>query len=78
MIQVGDIVKGPLWPEVVEIKNCTMIQNQFYQVEAYGKNTSKYYQVIILPEQLTNIEIINTSNKKNIFFGRIARLFTLL
>ncbi|KMY56839.1 hypothetical protein AA905_15615 [Geobacillus stearothermophilus] len=64
MIQVGDIVKGPLWPEVVEIKNCTMIQNQFYQVEAYGKNTSKYYQVIILPEQLTNIEIINTSNKK--------------
>jgi len=41
MLQAGDIVRGPLWPEVVEIKKCEVIQERFYRVEAYGKDTSK-------------------------------------
>ncbi|KDE45850.1 hypothetical protein DI43_19095 [Geobacillus sp. CAMR12739] len=25
MLRVGDVVKGPLWPEVVEIKRCAVV-----------------------------------------------------
>lgn len=59
MLEVGDIVKGSLWPEVVEIKKCEDIQGSFYRVEAYGKDSTQYYQVIMLPEQLQSIEKLN-------------------
>ncbi|PFA22239.1 helicase [Bacillus cereus] len=64
MLEVGDIVKGPLWPEIVEIKRCEDIQGSFYRVEAYGKDSNKYYQVIVLPEQLQSIEKSNASPEK--------------
>ncbi|MGR5988714.1 hypothetical protein ACT7CT_24940 [Bacillus sanguinis] len=59
MLEVGDIVKGSLWPEIVEIKKCEDIQGSFYRVEAYGKDSNQYYQVIMLPEQLQSIEKLN-------------------
>ena len=34
MLKVDDIVRGSLWPEVVEIKKCEVIQERFYRVEA--------------------------------------------
>ncbi|OOE04646.1 helicase [Anoxybacillus kestanbolensis] len=77
MLQAGDIVRGPLWPEVVEIKKCEVIQEHFYRVEAYGKDTSKYYQVIILPEQLSSIEVISASNHKRTFSPEDLRQYLL-
>ncbi|WP_284035624.1 helicase-related protein [Neobacillus sp. 114] len=64
MLQVGDVVRGPLWPELVEIKKVESIQGSFYRVEAFGKETSKYYQAMILPDQLSSIEILNQLNEK--------------
>ncbi|CAI8826100.1 hypothetical protein EMIT0210MI2_12301 [Priestia megaterium] len=61
MLQVGDIVKGPLWPEIVEIKKYERIQ-EAYRVEAYGKDTNQYYQIMMLKDQLTTLEILNRSN----------------
>ncbi|WP_026590662.1 DEAD/DEAH box helicase [Bacillus sp. UNC437CL72CviS29] len=64
MLEVGDIVKGPLWPEIVEVKRCEDIHGSLYRVEAYGKDSNKYYQVIVLPEQLQSIEKLNASPEK--------------
>ncbi|MEH7163490.1 DEAD/DEAH box helicase [Priestia megaterium] len=77
MLQIGDIVRGPLWPEVVEIKRCESIQASFYRVEAYGKDTSKYYQVMILPDQLSSIEIMNQSNGNHRFSAEELRQYLL-
>lgn len=63
MLQVGDVARGPLWPEIVEIKKCESIQGSFYRIEAFGKDTSKYYQAIILPEQISAIEVLNQPNE---------------
>ncbi|PGQ79702.1 DEAD/DEAH box helicase [Priestia megaterium] len=64
MLQVGDIVKGLLWPEIVEIKKCERIQESFYRVEAYGKDTNQYYQVMVVEDQLGKLEVLNRSNDK--------------
>ncbi|MEB2275534.1 DEAD/DEAH box helicase [Bacillus sp. ILBB4] len=62
MLQVGDIVEGPLWPEIVEIKKYEHIQDTFYRVEAYGKDTNHYYQVMMLEDQVEKLKILNRSN----------------
>ncbi|UOY92507.1 DEAD/DEAH box helicase [Ectobacillus sp. JY-23] len=59
MLEVGDIVRGPLWPEAVEVKKCEDMQGSFYRVEAYGRDSNTYYQVIVLPQQLESIEKLN-------------------
>lgn len=77
MLQVGDVVKGPLWPEVVEIKKYESIQDSFYRIEAFGRDTYKYYQAMILPEQLSSIEILNESQDSMTFSGEEVRNYLL-
>ena len=67
MLQVGDIVKGPLWSEVVEIKMVQILQDGVYQVEARGLDSNTYFPVIILENQLFSIVKLNEHNEKNIF-----------
>ncbi|USK68578.1 helicase-related protein [Peribacillus asahii] len=62
MLQSGDIVKGPLWPEVVEIKTVQILQTGVYQVEARGLDTNTYSPVIILERQLSSIIKLNENN----------------
>ncbi|GGE54798.1 DEAD/DEAH box helicase [Priestia taiwanensis] len=73
MLQVGDVVKGPLWPEIVEIKKCEDIQGSMYRVEAFGKDSNQYYQVIVLPEQLQSIERLNASQKRYLSPNQLQR-----
>ncbi|MEI5876201.1 DEAD/DEAH box helicase [Bacillus paranthracis] len=77
MLEVGDIVKGALWPEVVEIKKCEDIQGSFYRVEAYGKDSNQYYQVIMLPEQLQSIEKLNDLAGKTLFSPKQLQRYML-
>ncbi|MFD6439444.1 DEAD/DEAH box helicase [Peribacillus sp. NPDC060186] len=66
MLQSGDIVKGPLWSEVVEIKMVHMLQSGVYQVEARGLDSNTYFPVILLENQLSSIEKLNENHEKNI------------
>ncbi|MGG4042786.1 helicase-related protein [Bacillus smithii] len=77
MLQIGDIVRGPLWPEVVEIKKCDCIQENLYRIEAIGQVTSKYYQMIILSDQIMNIDVINSSNYRNMISPEFLRQYLL-
>ncbi|MEL4029726.1 helicase-related protein [Caldifermentibacillus hisashii] len=58
MLKVGEIIKGPFWPEIVEIKNCEKIDEDLYQVEAIGRKTNKYYDRYIEKYQLEQLETI--------------------
>jgi superfamily II DNA or RNA helicase len=77
MLHVGDVVKGSLWPEIVEIKKYESIQDSFYLVEAVGRDTNKYYQTMILPEQLSSIEVLNQSSDHTTFFDEEIRNYLL-
>ncbi|MFJ7829469.1 helicase-related protein [Peribacillus sp. NPDC097284] len=65
MLQSGDIVKGPLWPEVVEIKMVNMLQSGVYQVDARGLDSNTYFPVIILEHQLSSIEKLNENDDRS-------------
>lgn len=58
MLKSGEIIKGPFWPEIVEIKNCELIDDGLYQVESIGRNTNKYYDRYLEQYQLEQLEKI--------------------
>ncbi|MED4182080.1 DEAD/DEAH box helicase [Priestia megaterium] len=56
MLKVGEIIKGPFWPEIIEIKNCELIDDDLYVVEAIGRQTNKYYDRYLEQYQLDQLE----------------------
>lgn len=58
MLKIGEIIKGPFWPEIVEIKNCEIIDDDLYLVESIGRKTSKYYDRYLEHFQLEQLEKI--------------------
>ncbi|PUB09614.1 DEAD/DEAH box helicase [Paenisporosarcina sp. OV554] len=58
MLKIGEIIKGPFWPEIVEIKNCELIDDGLYLVESIGRQTNKYYDSYLEQYQLDQLEKI--------------------
>ncbi|MEH6954447.1 DEAD/DEAH box helicase [Neobacillus drentensis] len=58
MLKAGEIIKGPFWPEIVEIKNCELIDEGLYVVESIGRQTNKYYDRYLEQYQLEQLEEI--------------------
>lgn len=58
MLKAGEIIKGPFWPEIVEIKNCELIDDGLYVVESIGRQTNKYYDRYLEQSQLEQLEKI--------------------
>jgi SNF2 family DNA or RNA helicase len=58
LLKVGEIIKGPFWPEIVEIKNCELIDADLYLVESIGRKTNKYYDSYLDRSQLEQLENI--------------------
>ncbi|BAU29733.1 hypothetical protein [Aneurinibacillus soli] len=56
MLSVGEIVRGPHWPETVEIKKCESIDGVFFEIEALGRSTQTYYQNLLEPFQVEIVE----------------------
>ncbi|MBT2687284.1 DEAD/DEAH box helicase [Bacillus sp. ISL-47] len=59
MLKVGEIIKGPFWPEIVEIKNCEQIDDDLYLVESIGRSTNKYFDRYLEQYQLEQLEKIH-------------------
>ncbi|MEH7309351.1 DEAD/DEAH box helicase, partial [Neobacillus drentensis] len=62
MLQIGEFVKGPYWPETVEIKKCEMIDNDLYLVEAIGKASNQFYAQYLESVQLGVVEHFSEKN----------------
>jgi superfamily II DNA or RNA helicase len=60
-LHIGDVVKGAQFPETVEIKKCEAIDSQFYLVEAVGRQTTRFYELMIEAEEVKAFEHLNSN-----------------
>jgi superfamily II DNA or RNA helicase len=56
VLKNGEIIKGPFWPEIVEIKHCEQIDDGLYLVESIGRQTNRYYDRYLEQYQLEQLE----------------------
>lgn len=65
MLKIGDIVKGPQFPETVEIKKCEAIDDTFYVIEAIGRNSNQFFELLVEKDAFTSMERLNTPETEN-------------
>lgn len=68
MLKVGEVVIGSQFPEPVEIKRCESIEGELYPVEALGRNSSRFYELMIDQQELNSFQNLSTQRTK----GRIS------
>jgi superfamily II DNA or RNA helicase len=64
MLRVGEIVRGPQWPETVEIKKCEPVDFGFYLVEALGRDTRAYYETLLEEFQFGLVERLSEARER--------------
>lgn len=68
MIGIGDVVRGSIWPETVEIKKVEVLGDDLYLVESLGRTSNKYYETMLDIFEIESIEKlrINDTSNRNI------------
>src|SRR5699024_336006 len=64
MLATGEIVSSTYFPEVVEIKKCEKFGDYFI-IEAVGKETSKYYELLLERDQIATFQSIQLDESIN-------------
>lgn len=62
MFKAGDVVKGPQFPETVEIKKCESIDDVFYVVEAIGRTSNQFFELLVEKDAFSSMEKLNASD----------------
>ncbi|SLK50046.1 helicase domain-containing protein [Mycobacteroides abscessus subsp. abscessus] len=65
MFNKGDIISSTYFPEVVEIKYCEHVEG-FYILEAIGKDTNQFYELMIEQEKINTFQQLNNKENDNI------------
>ncbi|GEN46744.1 DEAD/DEAH box helicase [Alkalibacillus haloalkaliphilus] len=63
MLEEGSIVKGSQFPETVTVKKCEQLDHQFYVIEAIGRDTNKYYELMLEETEIDALEMLNQNNE---------------
>ncbi|GED30273.1 helicase-related protein [Brevibacillus centrosporus] len=63
MLTKGDIVRGPQFPETVEIKHLERVDEHFVSLSAVGRESNQYYELMI---ELHGIERIKKLNENSV------------
>ncbi|MFC4402381.1 helicase-related protein [Gracilibacillus xinjiangensis] len=67
MLVNGSIIRGAQFPETVEVKKCEQIDDQFFIVEAIGRDTSQFYELMLEENDIQSLDILNQEHDyKNI------------
>jgi len=64
MLRAGEFVRGPQWPETVEIKKCELVDFGFYLVEALGRDTRSYYETLLEEFQFGLVERLSEARER--------------
>lgn len=64
MLKVGEIISSSQFPETVEIKKCEEF-GDFVVIEAIGKDSSRYYELLIEPEKIQEFKRIKQERETN-------------
>lgn len=70
MFEQGELVLGPYWPEVVEIKRLEAYSESFFVIETIGRKTNSFYQIMLEGNQLSEIKSLTHNKHSKIKSGR--------
>lgn len=59
MYKVGDIVKSMQFPETVEIKKFDCLGEDLYLIEALGRQSQKYYEMVLGKSEVSTFDKLN-------------------
>ncbi len=62
MLKAGEIVRGSQFPETVEIKKCEVIDDNYLIIEALGRETQKYYELLLDRDQFDQLQRLTARN----------------
>ena len=65
MISIGDVARGSIWPETVEIKKVEVLGDNLYLVESLGRTSNKYYETMLQGFEIDSIEKLNINDNSN-------------
>ncbi|WP_203246554.1 DEAD/DEAH box helicase [Sporosarcina beigongshangi] len=67
-MNIGDIITGPFFPEVIEIKRIDEFGDDYYLLEGIGRQTNQYHEQLLAKNDVDQITILSTSTETNIEF----------
>lgn len=65
MFSVGDIIKSLHFPETVELKKFEQLGEELYIVEALGRQSRRYYELVLEQEEVATFEKLNAAERDN-------------
>ncbi|MBZ4688658.1 MAG: hypothetical protein PWQ96_1771 [Clostridia bacterium] len=66
MLKEGEIVRGSQFPETVELKKCEAIDDNYFVIEALGRETKKYYELVFDRDQIDKLQRLSVQNLKKL------------
>ncbi|MCM3358658.1 helicase-related protein [Psychrobacillus sp. MER TA 171] len=67
-MNIGDIISGPFFPEVIEIKRIEAFGEEYYLLEGIGRQTNRYHEQLLAKNDLDQITILSTSTETKMAF----------
>jgi superfamily II DNA or RNA helicase len=63
MIKPGDIIRGMQFPETVEIKRFEKVSENFYTIEALGRQSQHFYEMMVDKDDISTFEILSCNDE---------------
>ncbi|KGX84856.1 DEAD/DEAH box helicase [Pontibacillus litoralis] len=65
MLESGTIVRGTQFPETVEVKKAEKLDDQFFLLEAIGRDSNQYYELLLEEKEIYSLEQLNSDKEKD-------------
>ena len=60
-MNVNDIIKGPFFPEAIEVKSVESFGEEYLLLEGIGCQTNQYYERLFTQDELQSIVVISST-----------------
>ncbi|WJE15752.1 helicase-related protein [Halobacillus sp. ACCC02827] len=65
MLESGAIIRGTQFPETVEVKKAEKLDDQFFLLEAIGRDSNQYYELLLDEKEIYSLEQLNSDSEKD-------------
>lgn len=66
MLKQGDTIRGVQFPETVEIKHFEKVSEDYYLIEALGRESQRFYELMIDKNEILALEKLNSSEEQQV------------
>ena len=60
-MNVNDIIKGPFFPEAIEVKRVESFGEEYLLLEGIGCQTNQYYERLFTQDELQSIVVVSSA-----------------